>query len=203
MDFVNMTQNGLNGIFIGMNDVLLFLGFFTALLNCFFGFRLLRLWCAAIGFFVGAVTGFAISQYITGNMELSAVIAVAAGALLGILAFRVYLCGVFLLCGGLTSLLYALLVPVPALGALHWLLPVLGVMLGIAAGAIAVQAVRPSVIFITAAGGGVAAAGSAFALFGVGEAFPVAVAGLVLTLAGAAFQFRRGRPKQVLSNSKE
>ena len=69
-----------------------------SLLQCFFGYKMLRFWVALIGFVIGFAAG---SGIIANIMEvpskvLIVLVGITAGALLGILAFKLYVVGVFI-----------------------------------------------------------------------------------------------------------
>ena len=75
------------------------IGAVFSLINCFFGYRLLRVWIGAAGFMAGVWCGFGAADYFLDNDALCAIIALAAGVTAAFLALRIYLAGVFLLCG--------------------------------------------------------------------------------------------------------
>ena len=130
----------------------------AALLQCFFGYRLLRVLISIIGFVIGFLLGYLISlEWIRDNSLLPLVIGLAAGALLSLLAFRIYLFGVFLYCGVTAA---ALIQVIPASSAARWdiISAVLSIAIFVLAGFLGVRYARPCIIIITAVSGGTRAA---------------------------------------------
>lgn len=124
-----------------------------ALLQCFLGYRLLKVWIAVMGFAVGFVIGFtAVTLLTQGNVQISVIAGIVVGILLALLAFKLYLFGVFLLCGA------SAFAAVQALSfASDW--EVMPVVLGVAAfvvvGILAVKLARSCIILVTAISGAV------------------------------------------------
>ena len=119
-----------------------------ALLQCFLGYRLLKVWVTVIGFLVGFALGFGISSVlIKGEAYLPAVIGLVAGILLGLIAFKLYLAGVFVFCGFI-AFAAVRTIPLPDEQVWNIVLMVLAV-----AGILAVKFSRPCIIAITAVSG--------------------------------------------------
>ena len=124
-----------------------------ALLQCFLGYRLLKIWVTVIGFLLGFVLGFFISHTaIGGEAYLPAVIGIAAGVLLALVAFKLYLAGVFLFCG-FVAFAAVRTIPLPDEKVWNTVLLVLAIVAFVAAGVLAVKFSRPCIIAITAISG--------------------------------------------------
>ena len=72
-----------------------------ALLNCFFGYTLRKLWSVIPGFFLGAAAGYAAGSYTNQTTTITLALAVGTGLLTAIIAFVLYRIGLFLLICGL------------------------------------------------------------------------------------------------------
>lgn len=164
-------------------------GVIFALCNCFFGYRLRKLWFALLGFSLGGLLGFFISTWLGQDAGIATLIGVVAGVVLALLSFKLYLCGVFLLCGGLFFMLWSVLLPSELSAVIYGMLVLGGVALSILIGIIAVKAVRPMVILTTAFSGGYTAVSGLFTLFNKEQGTLAMVLGIALGVAGLAFQF--------------
>ena len=75
----------------------------AALLQCFFGFRLLRFWVAAAGFVLGAYAGFRYLAPLVFSEESAAylpyLIALLGGVVVSILSYKLFRLGLFLFTG--------------------------------------------------------------------------------------------------------
>ena len=172
-------QDSLRGILGDAAAVLVVFGAVFSLLNCFLGYRLVKLWSALCGFAVGWVAAFAVA-----NAGVSAVIGIAAGLLLGGIAFFIYKAGVFVLCVFLVFFLCVGLIPI------QWLAIVLGLALGIAVGVLAMKFMREVLIFTTAISGGMNAANALLPVFGLQNAAAALIVGLALAVLGIVVQWK-------------
>lgn len=137
---------------LGTITVLIF-----SLLQCFFGYRLLRWWIRLIGFLIGFVISFGFVSYQWNYISLviRLLIGIAGGILVGYLAFRLYLVGVFLL-GGAAA---AAAVTVGIFGErqpVTWEWIVIGIVF-LAAGILCVKFQRTAIILFTSISGGIQA----------------------------------------------
>ena len=164
--------------------MLVVFGAVFSLLNCFLGYRLVKLWSALCGFAVGWVAAFAVSMHFLANAGVSAVIGIAAGLLLGGIAFFLYKAGVFVLCVFLVFFLCVGLIPI------QWLAIVLGLALGIAVGVLAMKFMREVLIFTTAISGGMNAANALLPVFGLQNAAAALIVGLALAVLGIVVQWK-------------
>ena len=169
-----------------MGTVFTAFGALYALANCFFGYKLQRVWIALTGFLIGLAAGFAGGVALKLHAGAALLIGVALGLVLALLANKAYRVGIFIFCGLAVFGVAVGLVP----AAYQWLGILLGVAGGIAAGVLAVKFLRPAVILSTAVGYGVSGAQMVLSLFGVESTAVVLLAGAALALCGCIVQFR-------------
>ncbi|MBE5996805.1 MAG: TMEM198/TM7SF3 family protein [Lachnospiraceae bacterium] len=80
--------------------ILLLLSLVLALMQCYFGYRFLKFWIGVLGFFLGTAVGFAVSlRFFEVRTWYPWAIGLTAGALLSLLAYKLYLAGVFVFSG--------------------------------------------------------------------------------------------------------
>ncbi len=168
-----------------------------AVLNCFWGYRLQRLLIGAGGFFAGMTAGWLL---FAPHWEplVAFVVAFLLGILLCILAFRFFKAGVFL------AVLAACTVSVGFLGGgygagmVFWLL---GAVLGLILGVVAVKYTKPVFVAVTSVFGGSMMISSVLALTGwavtvrgsVLLRILAALAALVLMAGGMRYQFKTNK----------
>lgn len=169
--------------------VLLLFGMLPALAQCFWGYRLLKLWLFLAGGALGLASGYGAAMRMGLEETPALIIGVILGLLLGILAFKICKLGVLLLCGGMAYFLFAAWVP-------QWWLAAL---LALAVGLLAVKFMRPAIILSTGLSGGASAVQAlALALVSLGvlpsenflSGWLAWVLGIVLAIGGIAYQFK-------------
>ncbi|MCC2231440.1 hypothetical protein LKD81_10595 [Lachnospiraceae bacterium CLA-AA-H215] len=142
MEYLNQITASSFSIF-GM----IFLG--LALLNCFLGYRLKKLWISMIGFLLGIAIGAGITALFSENKTVILAAGLVVGILVALLSFRLYLIGVFF---------YAVLSAYPLIAGLIgkelWWEIALSVIAALLIGLLAVNFVRPVLIIVSAVGGG-------------------------------------------------
>ena len=104
---LNMQAFNINTLLGGLDKVrdvmgvyqqqLLLIVIVFALLNCFFGYALRKLWSVIPGFFLGAAAGYAAGTYTNQTTTITLALAVGTGLLTAIIAFVLYRIGLFLL----------------------------------------------------------------------------------------------------------
>ena len=175
----------------GLAEALTVGSLILGILQCFFGFRLLRFWISVTGFVLGIYLGKTISSEFLSKPEYAPwLIGAVCGFLLCFLAYKIYLAGVFIFCGILAASVIGQ-IPFPEGQAWKVLLYVLMAAGFVLAGVLAVKFSRPAVIFITA-GAGAAAAVHALVLMKTnisGSADLQKLVTAVMFAAGAAVQF--------------
>ncbi len=131
---------------------------FTAafyLLQCFWGYKFIKAYIAISGFVVGFMAGFFISfDYYTADAYVPTVIGIVAGAVLAVIAFKLYLLGVFILCGALAASAVSRL-PFGSEGSDNIVKIALCVIAFIIVGILAVKFAKMCIILVTAIGGAI------------------------------------------------
>ena len=127
-----------------------------ALLNCFLGYRLRKLWIVLVSFLAGSAVGLAVCIHMRLSLRWSLLAALAAGIFCALLGYLLYRAGLFILCWGVTVFLLLQLLHPASTAALAACL-----IAGAAAGGFALARERVTVALVTAIGGGF---GSAFLL---------------------------------------
>ncbi len=176
----------------GFGQELLVFSVLFAVLLCFLGYRLLKVWIMVMGFAVGFTAGFSVAALLTqGDINIPVIAGIVVGILLALLAFKLYLAGVFLLCGvSAFGAVQALSLPASADGGVMPL--VLGVAAFVVVGILAVKLARPCIILVTAISGAVNAVHSLSAsveLLSENELLLWAVVA-VLAVLGVVVQFK-------------
>ena len=177
--------HSIQGMTEGIGQIMLAFTLLFAVLQCFFGYKLLRAWIALIGFLIGFVLGFVITRsLIDGEAYLPAVIGIAAGFILAFVAFRIYLIGVFLYCGAIAAGAVNSLA-FPSGDGWRVLSIVLCVLAFILVGLLAIKFARPCIIAVTAATGAVNAADALRQMFEELARNRMLVWGIIIALAAA------------------
>lgn len=156
-----------------------------ALLNCFLGYRLMKLWIAVIGFCIGLLAGVGLASIFTENSWILLAAAVVGGILIALIAFKVYLVGVFLY-GAIVA--YGLIVGL--IGQDKWWSLAVCVIFALLVGILAVNYVRPSIIITTAISGGFTAAKEVLSWLSVADVRITYALAIVLAALGIFIQFR-------------
>ena len=190
MDYVINSLNLAEKIETYATILLLFEVIFGAL-NCFFGYRLLKVWMAVCGFMIGAAAGFLIAARFLTERNIVFGITAAAGIVGSVLAYQIYLVGVFFL-GWMMSVaaVIAFVRSLPIGDKEKLVVIAAGVLLGLIVGVLIVKFARPSIILLTGISGGISTATAAFSLLKLEQ--PVLVvtgAGIFLAIVGILVQF--------------
>ncbi len=125
-----------------------------ALANCFYGYRLRKIWMSLWGFVIGGLLGMLLTAQFVPQTAVWPVIAGGAvlGVVLALLAYKLYLAGMFLFGGGVVfSVAYLLL------NGSQLALPVAAVA-GAVAGVLTVKFTRTAIIVTTSFGSCIALA---------------------------------------------
>ena len=190
MDYVINSLNLAEKIETYATILLLFEVIFGAL-NCFFGYKLLKVWMAVCGFMIGAAAGFLIAARFLTERNIVFGITAAAGIVGSVLAYQIYLVGVFFL-GWMMSVaaVIAFVRSLPIGDKEKLVVIAAGVLLGLIVGVLIVKFARPSIILLTGISGGISTATAVFSLLKLEQ--PVLVvtgAGIFLAIVGILVQF--------------
>lgn len=147
-----LLSSGLSGIATALVVILIIFN----LLQCFFGYKLLKLSVAIIGFIIGVSIGYALMAGTAAAQNrgwLPVLVGIIIGIILGILSFRIYLAGVFVLTACVTgSAIFGVLAVRGVNEVICW---IAAVAAGILIGILAVKFTRPLTIIVTAIFGAV------------------------------------------------
>lgn len=164
-------------------NIALFVGLVIALIQCFFGYKIIRSWISIIGFLIGAVLGYGIIYLITGQMLYSFLGGIVGGILFAILAYKVYLFGIFAIASLST---YYLCVTYLTMDSKY--LQLVSIAIAIVIAVLAVKYMRPAIILLTAFTGAITAM-ETLPTFLPLQATNTLLYVAVLGLAGTAVQF--------------
>ncbi|MCI6421432.1 MAG: hypothetical protein ACI4E0_02675 [Blautia sp.] len=153
-----------------------------ALLNCFMGYRLRKVWGSLLGLFAGAATGAGATYYFFGTEYMLAA-ALAGAVVVSIIAWIFYKLGIFLLCAGLVYLLTeSFFTDLDGTSRLVCLI------VALFAATMAIGYERIMIIGITGICGGIGAVTALFSLTGMEKSLGIWILGLILAGLGIAFQ---------------
>lgn len=174
------------------------IGLILALSGCFFGYRMLKFWISFSGFIVGASVGYILTNHLTENATYALVGMIAGALLLAVLAYKIYLMGVFFLCGAGGYFLAMSALPLKGTT-----LTAVSIALGIVIAILAVTYMRPAIITITGLGNGLAIAGILPKLVVFPNPSLILPLGVGIGMLGCAFQFMTTRSKKEKRRRKE
>ena len=186
MDVLTEQFHGFSSVF---SNAVLGIGILCALAQCFFGFKLQKLWIAFIGFLIGFGIGAFGSLFFVPS-EYAVTVAVIAGAVCGALAalaaYKLYRLGVFVLCA------FNIFLAVSGFfrGPRMWIGILLGILLGLTAGFLTLKFLRPVIICSTAISGGLSVAASVGTMLHWNFPGPLFFIGLAVACGGIFVQFK-------------
>ena len=151
---------------------------------CFLGYKLVKVWITLGGALIGFLGGYYITSMYSKNTLVAAVVAILAAIIMGMIAYNVYLIGVFLLCGIIGLCLSSMLIQ-PNSSMMFFIC----VIIGVAAGALGMKFVKPMVILSTSFQGGLAMATGIVALTKLNNDVFHAGIGIAIGLFGCLLQF--------------
>lgn len=153
-----------------------------ALLNCFMGYRLRKVWGCILGSLAGAGGGGAAGYYFLQDKVMALVCGAAGALIFGLLAWLLYKFGVFFMC---TGLVYALILTFFEDASLTQ--HIIALVAGVFAGTLALGYEKQMVIGITAVCGGIGGIHLLFAMMAKNTGGEL-VLGIILAVIGAAVQ---------------
>lgn len=175
--------------------VFTFGGAVFALLNCFMGYRLRKVWGCLLGLAAGGAGGMAAGYSLLGDWMLALAAGAGCALIVCFLAWVFYKLGVFVMCTGLVYFMVMTMLDSPS-PMIHLIVLVIGIF----AGTLALGYERQLVIAITAFCGGIGGMGLILEMAGVDSMAAQILLGLVLAAFGAfvqALPFRDRREKVV------
>lgn len=188
MQTFNTLLGGLDKVWSAMGvyqQQLLLIVIVFALLNCFFGYALRKLWSVIPGFFLGAAAGYAAGTYTNQTAAITLALAVGSGLLTAIIAFVLYRIGLFLLiCGLVGFCLWHLVNPNDITG--YGLVALVSFVIGL----ICVPFERISVILVTSICGSLTTIRMAYFFKDLDLNMIFWIASAILAAAGMLFQFK-------------
>lgn len=163
--------------------ILSVVGFAVALLNCFMGYKLRKLWGCILGLVIGAAGGAGAGYYFLKDVRYAAAIGLGAALLLMILAWVFYKLGLFLLCIGLTY------------GVLWSMFPtqeqktqIIFLIVGVFLATVAVGYERNVIIVVTGIGGGINAVRLLFSMTKIESNGAMWILAIILAVGGICVQ---------------
>lgn len=166
------------GVFLTILTLLFYLG------ESLSGYKLIRSWISIIGFLIGAAVGFHLMPIFFEQHGYVLLGAILCGILLSILAYKIYLVGVFLIAGfGVCQIAMSCL-PLTA-----ELLFAASILLGLLAAYLAVKYMRPAIILITGFHGGIMAASLLPQFISLPAGWTPLAFGLAIGVIGIVIQF--------------
>ena len=154
------------------------------LLNCFLGYKLLRLWVTVVGLAVGGIGGLLAGyRFLHAAPIVSVIIAGVAALILAGVAFYIYKAGIFLLCAGV-GLAICIYVIHPRSSVVFFIC----LLVSVGIGALGVVFVKPIVIVTTSIQGGLAAGAAIVPLLQLGDTFSGRFLGIGIAVLGLIFQ---------------
>ncbi|MDE6957668.1 MAG: TMEM198/TM7SF3 family protein [Lachnospiraceae bacterium] len=169
-----------------------------AIITCFLGLKMYRVWLAVGGLLLGAVIGLvgASIYHVTSWAALGA--ALVCGAIAALIAYKLYKAGVFLFCWGAGTSLAAMLLA--SVIANELVSGGISLAVGLVFGIIGVIYSEPIIIIVTGLQGGfgIALAGGELLALSEKQGLLILLAGVVLSIVGIMVQFaiegrRRGK----------
>lgn len=196
-DFIRNSET-LQGVLAEAGAYILKAGFVFALLNCFFGYRLRKIWSCFFGLLLGVGAGLAAGFFLDFPHEISLAAAALGGLLCMALAFLLYRIGMFFLCIGAVILTLFQLFPLPTFSTICGF-----VIFGITMGFLAVIQEHRIVICITAVCGGVGSAKLLLLMLSNSSTVFLILLSLVFSALGLLFQFKPWKDKDYWEKEEE
>ena len=159
----------------------------TGLLSCFLGYKLLRIWMAVMGFIIGMSLGYFLSIDQVKNVAITILIGFILGLLIGFIAYRIYLLGVFLIAFSMTFLFIGQLLA--RYNEPSWLWLALTLVISAVVAGLAIKFVKSVIIISTSLNGATSVMVGVFSVMTIEAEGTLLVAILLLALLGMMVQF--------------
>lgn len=171
-------------VFLGLSILL-------SLLNCFFGYKLLRLWTTLLGFLLGGMGAYLAASAFGFEMMWSVLIGFVGATVVGAVSFSIYRFGVFLF-----TFIMGLGMGLQLFQQNETAAWISGALLGIGFAILSVSYIRQIVIVSSSLSGGVNAGADLGTLFHAGDLWVVYLIEAVLVILGILIQFRTTKTKK-------
>ncbi len=165
----------------------------SGLLICFFGYKLLRLWCAIIGFVAGALVSGLVAYAMGADVVL--LVACIVGIVTAILSFAFYRAGVFVIGFGAALNVIGHFISAYAVNTQWWMI-VLTIAAAVIIGSLAVRFVKTVVVISTSLSGAVSVVTNILGIFNVTNWKVISILTAILAVLGMAYQFTHSRRKR-------
>lgn len=162
---------------------LMMAGLVFALLNCFMGYKLRKVWGSILGLILGAAAGAGAAYYFLHDVKYALAAGVAGALVVAVLAWIFYKLGIFVLCTGLVYLLAGTFFQEPTSTS-----RIICLVIGIFAATMALGYEEYVIIGITGICGGIGAVNLLFSLTGKDAGIGTWILGLILAFLGIAVQ---------------
>jgi len=163
------------------------------ILSCFLGYKLIRVWMAFVGFVIGMSLGYVLSINHVSNVAIAILIGFVVGVLFGLIAYKVYMLGVFII-AFVTSFAFVGQL-VAYFNEPGWLWLAVTIVLALVAAGMSLKFVKPVVIIATALNGAVTVMMGLFRVMNIDAAATMLLASLLLAVLGMMVQFFTNKGK--------
>ncbi|HIU75158.1 MAG TPA: DUF4203 domain-containing protein [Candidatus Pelethocola excrementipullorum] len=169
-----------------------------ALLNCFFGYKLRKVWSCIFGLLLGVGAGLAAAVYLNQPANVALIAAAVGGILCTALAFLLYRIGMFFLCIGVVIMTLFQLFPTPTFSTICGF-----VVFGVVMGFLAVIKEHNVVICVTAICGGIGSARLIMLLTSNTNSILMILLAVFLSALGLFLQFKPWKEKEYWEKEEE
>lgn len=188
MDLLDILARS-SGYFARISAFLLIIPVIFGLLNCFFGYRLFKIWMALCGFLLGAIAAAVVVYRFTDEIWVRAAAILGAAVICALISYQVYLIGAFFIGWAMTFFsLYHLISSFEVEGKTAQSLLLFSIIIGLIVAILIVKFSKPMIILFTGISGAMSAGGSIAQLVNVTDAALVFAIGAVLAVAGILVQ---------------
>ena len=201
-DILNIVTSQYGNVMEKYTTGIMLAGLVFALLNCFMGYKLRKIWGSILGFIIGAAGGGIAGYYFLHEAKYAVIAGIAGAVVLGALAWIFYKLGIFVLCAGLVYALANSFLSAPTNTG-----RIICIAIGIFAATMAVGYEEYVIIGITGFCGGLGAIRILFSMTGKDGGGGTWLLGLILAFLGIAVQaaplLRNREKKQSRGSSRD
>lgn len=188
MDLFDMYARS-SDFFAGISAFLLIIPAIFGLLNCFFGYRLFKVWMALCGFLAGGIVAAVVVSHFTDETWIRAAAILGVAVVCALISYQVYLIGAFFIGWAMTFFsVYHLINSLGAAGRRAQELLLFSILIGLVVAILIVKFSKPTIILFTGISGAMSAGGSIAQLVNVTDTALVFAIGAVLAAAGILVQ---------------